>query len=378
MDKWHMNRRSSLRVGVLFGGRSGEHEVSLMSARTVMAALQKAGYETVPIGITTGGQWLVKGDPMISLTDRLAKGDPQLSTNGHPHNDAPLLPAPMLADEDRLPTVDLIFPVLHGPYGEDGTVQGLLEMANLPYVGSGVLASAVGMDKLASKQLFAVAGLPQAPYRSFLRREWRQRPHVVVERLEAALTYPMFVKPANLGSSVGISKAKNHDQLITAIELACVYDRKILVEQGIPQAREIEVSVLGNDEPEASIPGEVVPCNEFYDYEAKYLDDRSQLLIPADLEPGLAEEIQVLAIRAFRVLDCAGLARVDFLLDRDGNVYLNEINTMPGFTHASMYPRLWGASGLPLPQLVERLVELAMERHEDRRQNRITRSPGAG
>lgn len=369
-----MNRRTPPRVGVLFGGRSGEHEVSLMSARTVMTALAEAGYEIVPMGITPSGRWLVSGDPLARLTDGAAGHKNGTDPRSREDDPTAHLPAPLLTGEDRLPPVDLIFPVLHGPYGEDGAVQGLLEMAGVPYIGSGVLASAAGMDKVTSKQLFALAGLPQAPYRSFLRREWQQRPDAIVAGLEESLAYPMFVKPANLGSSVGISKAKTRDQLIAAIELACAYDRKILVEEGIPQAREIEISVLGNDDPEASIPGEVVPCNEFYDYEAKYLDDRSQLIVPAQLEETQVEVMQTLAVRAFRVLDCAGLARVDFLLGGDGDIYLNELNTMPGFTHASMYPRLWAASGLPLPELVNRLVELALERYEDRQQNRIVRS----
>jgi D-alanine-D-alanine ligase len=357
---------------VLFGGRSGEHEVSLMSARTVMAALKEAGYEIIPVGITPNGRWLVDSDPLARLTDGLGHAN-GASPSRRVEESTTHLPAPLLNGAERLPTVDLIFPVLHGPYGEDGTVQGLLEMASVPYIGSGVLASAAGMDKVISKQLLSMAGLPQAPYRSFLRREWQHRPEMVVAELEGALAYPMFVKPANLGSSVGISKAKTQAQLIDAIDLACAYDRKILVEEGIPQAREIEVSVLGNDDPQASIPGEVIPCNEFYDYEAKYIDDRSQLIVPAALDPAQVEAFQKLAIRAFRVLDCAGLARVDFLLSGDGDIYLNELNTMPGFTHASMYPRLWAASGLPLPQLVDRLVELALERYEDRQQNRSTR-----
>ena len=372
-----MNGRNEVRVGVLFGGRSGEHEVSLMSARTVMQALHEAGYDTVPIGINRNGGWLVDGDPMQRLTNSLSA--PELTGNGHHNGNAANgatshLPAPLLSGEDRLPAVDLIFPVLHGPFGEDGTVQGLLEMAGLPYVGSGVLASAAGMDKVTSKQLFAQAGIPQAKYRSFLRRQWKQQPDAIIAELEGALSYPMFVKPANLGSSVGISKAKDHQQLRSAVDLACAYDRKVLVEQGVLQAREIEVSVLGNDDPMASVPGEVVPCNEFYDYEAKYLDDRSQLLVPAVLSAAQVKEFQELALRAFRVLDCAGLARVDFLLSGDGEIFLNEINTMPGFTHASMYPRLWAASGLPLPELVKRLVELALERHEDRQQNRAVRT----
>ena len=371
-------RQNARRIGVLFGGKSGEHEVSLMSARTVMQALQEAGYETVPIGINRSGGWLVDRDPMKRLSDALshpAMAQPGSATNGNETLYSGLsLPVPLLTGEDRLPAIDLIFPVLHGPFGEDGTVQGLLEMAGLPYVGSGVLASATGMDKVTSKRLFAQAGIPQVAYRSFLRRQWQHEADAILDELEAALTYPMFVKPANLGSSVGISKAKGRGQLQQAIELASVYDRKILVEQGVLQAREIEVSVLGNDDPIASVPGEVVPCNEFYDYEAKYLDDRSRLIVPAALNAEQIEMLQDLAVRSFAVLDCAGLARVDFLLSGDGKIYLNEINTMPGFTHASMYPRLWAASGLPLADLVRRLVDLALERFEDQQQNRAVRT----
>ncbi|MCB0113112.1 MAG: D-alanine--D-alanine ligase [Caldilineaceae bacterium] len=375
MNGAELNGRE-VRVGVLFGGRSGEHEVSLMSARTVMQALQQAGYETVPIGINRNGGWLVSGDPMQRLTDTV--NAPEL-TDGNPPNShttngaAPQLPAPLLNGEDRLPALDLIFPVLHGPFGEDGTVQGLLEMAGLPYVGSGVLASAAGMDKVTSKQLFAQASIPQANYHSFLRRQWRQHPDAIIAELEATLAYPMFVKPANLGSSVGISKAKDHKQLRRAIDTACAFDRKILVEQGVPAAREIEVSVLGNDDPIASVPGEVVPSNEFYDYEAKYLDDRSQLLVPAVLNADQVKEIQDLALRAFRVIDCAGLARVDFLLSGDGEVFLNEINTMPGFTPFSMFPSLWAATGLPYPELIDELVRLALARHAHRAPHRRQR-----
>ncbi len=371
-------RQNARRIGVLFGGKSGEHEVSLMSARTVMQALNEAGYETVPIGINRSGGWLVDRDPMKRLTEALSQPElaqPGSVTNGNePLHTGSSLPVPLLASEDRLPAIDLIFPVLHGPFGEDGTVQGLLEMAGLPYVGSGVLASATGMDKITSKRLFAQAGIPQVAYRSFLRRQWQHEAEAILGELEAALTYPMFVKPANLGSSVGISKAKDRGQLQQAIELAGAYDRKILVEQGVPQVREIEVSVLGNDDPIASVPGEVVSCNEFYDYEAKYLDDRSRLIVPAALTEEQVQTFQDLAVRSFGVLDCAGLARVDFLLSGDGKIYLNEINTMPGFTHASMYPRLWAATGLPLTDLVQRLVDLALERFEDQQQNRAVRT----
>ncbi|RLT33779.1 MAG: D-alanine--D-alanine ligase [Chloroflexi bacterium] len=355
------------RVGVLFGGRSGEHEVSLASARTVMDALAEAGYTIVPIGISPEGRWLTSGDPHA----RLASGEG--NANSRENSASGYSVTAFIPAEERLPAVDVIFPVLHGPFGEDGTVQGLLEMAGLPYVGDGVLASATGMDKITSKLLFGAAGIPQVDYRALTRREWQKRPETLLDEIESTLAYPLFAKPANLGSSVGVSKVRNRGQLAAALELACAYDRRVLVEAGVERAREIEVSVLGNDEPQASIPGEIVPGNEFYDYEAKYTDGCSQLLIPAELSREQIEQVRSLAIRAFRVLDCAGLARVDFLLAGDGTLYLNELNTMPGFTRHSMYPKLWEASGLPLTELVHRLVELALERHADKQRNRISR-----
>ena len=358
-----------MKIGVLFGGKSGEHEVSLASARTVIAALEEAGYQTVPIGISPEGRWLTGGDPMARLTSGESHANGLHDSKNASHALTPFVPM-----EERLPTVDLIFPVLHGPFGEDGTVQGLLEMAGLPYVGDGVLASAVGMDKITSKTIFGAAGLPQVNYRALSRREWQSQRERLLDEIEAAFAYPLFAKPANLGSSVGVSKVRNREQLATALDLACAYDRRVLVEMGVERAREIEVSVLGNDEPIASIPGEIVPGNEFYDYDAKYSDGRSQLLIPAVLQPAQMDAVRDLAVRAFRALDCAGLARVDFLLAGDGTLYLNELNTMPGFTRHSMYPKLWEASGIPLPELVRRLVELALERHADRRRNRISRA----
>lgn len=375
-----------VRVGVLFGGKSGEHEISLLSAQTVIRALDEAGYETVRLGITKTGEWLTGADPLAQLTS--SKG----RENGHGKmketGTATLAPRstqfPLMEHSERLPPVDLIFPVLHGPYGEDGTVQGLLEMLEMPYVGCGVLASAVAMDKITAKALFAAAGIPQVAYRTLLRRNWAEgrepddgprenRREKILDELESALPYPLFVKPANLGSSVGISKARDRAELAHAIELACRYDRKVLVEEGVHEARELEVSVLGNDAPRASVVGEVVSANEFYDYEAKYLDKGSRLLIPADIPPALADEIRLLSVRAFQALDGAGLARADFLLGADGQLYLNELNTMPGFTASSMYPKLWEASGVPLTELVGSLVDMALERHTDRRQNRIHR-----
>jgi D-alanine-D-alanine ligase len=352
------------RVGVLFGGRSSEHEVSLASAANVMDALRTAGHEVVPIGITPQGRWLPEPDALARLATKAA-GD----RNGANVESAwGLLPQ---GDANHaLPQIDVIFPVLHGPYGEDGTVQGLLEMANLPYVGSGVLSSACGMDKDVARRLFAAAGLPQVAYVTLLRRAWQAEPDVTLDAVEAALPYPLFVKPANLGSSVGISKARDRRQLAEALDLAARFDRKLLVEAAVPHARELEVSVLGNDDPIASVPGEIVPGNEFYDYNAKYIDDNSELLIPAPLDADTVRRLQTYAVQAFVALDCAGLARVDFLMDgASGELFLNEINTMPGFTRISMYPKLWEASGISYSQLVDRLVRLALVRYADRQEN---------
>ncbi|MCX6043880.1 MAG: D-alanine--D-alanine ligase [Chloroflexi bacterium] len=369
-----------LRVGVLFGGRSSEHEVSLASARNVMEALRKAGHEVVPIGITPQGHWLTTGDPLALLTGEAvpAKELPgnraAVTVNGQDGSAEAWALLPQARQDAPLPMIDVIFPVLHGPHGEDGTVQGLLELANLPYVGSGVLGSAVSMDKAVAKQLFAQAGILQTPFTVVMRKNWQREPTTIINTLEAQFSYPVFVKPANLGSSVGVSKARTREELVAALDLACRYDRKLLVEAAVPNAREIEVSVLGNDDIMVSVPGEIVPGREFYDYEAKYLDNSSQLLIPATLTPALTAQVQQMARQAYQVADCAGLARIDFLLDDgDKTLYLNEINTMPGFTRISMYPKLWEASGLSYPELVNRLLELALERHEDRLQNSTTR-----
>jgi D-alanine-D-alanine ligase len=274
--------------------------------------------------------------------------------------------------------VDVIFPVLHGTFGEDGTVQGLLELADIPYIGAGVLASAAGMDKDVMKRLFRDAGLPVVPWELVLRADWEKDPAAVRKRIERKLRYPLFVKPANLGSSVGITKTHGPLELPAAMNLAAQYDRKILVEKGI-DAREIECSVLGNDAPQASVPGEVVPVNEFYDYEAKYIKEGSDLIIPASLTARQTKRVQELAVRAFQAIDGAGMGRVDFLLDRKtGKVYVNEINTIPGFTSISMYPKLWEASGVPYSQLLDRLIELALERHQEKSHTRFTYSPKVG
>jgi len=363
-----------LRVGVIFGGKSGEHEISLLSAASVMQAIDKDKYEVVPIGITKEGRWLASGDPLKALRAGEARhalpaallGDPshkailQLKEDKHGHS------------ATRLAELDVVFPVLHGPLGEDGTVQGLLELANIPYVGAGVAASALGMDKALMKSIFKVRGLPVAEHLVIKRRDWRANPERVREEIEARLGYPCFVKPANLGSSVGVSKVHSSEELAPALDRAAGYDRKMLAEKAVRMAREIECSVLGNDEPIASVLGEVIPAGEFYDYRSKYIDP-VQLIIPAQLEPAKAQEMQELAIRAFLAIDCAGMARVDFLMEReDGVVYINEINTVPGFTAVSMYPKLWEASGLSYPGLIDRLIELALERHADKSANRTS------
>ena len=381
-----------LRVGVLYGGRSGEHEVSLASAAAVFGHLDKKRYEPVPIRIDKDGRWALadRAPTAMSASEvieqaRLDAARPLRSGRevhfmARPSEETILSIDRAAAQGDDLGraivtglNLDVIFPVLHGPYGEDGTIQGLLELANVPYVGAGVLASAVGMDKAMMKVVFAAAGLPVCPYRVVLRHEWERRRSGWLADLESALGYPMFVKPANLGSSVGISKAKDQPGLAEAIDLAGTFDRKIVVEAAVPAAREIECAVLGNDEPDASVPGEVIPSREFYDYEAKYLDDASRTVIPADLPAPLAAEIRRLSIAAFRAIDGAGMARVDFLLARaSGQVFVNEVNTIPGFTTISMYSKMWAASGVEYPVLLDRLIALALERHADKQQLRTS------
>lgn len=364
-------KHRKLRVGVLFGGRSGEHEVSLTSAKGIMAALDKQKYEVVPIGITKTGQWLTGGDTHQRLLDAAA-GHPVLEAGGKAESaETPVENALALPISATGP-LDVVFPVLHGPFGEDGTVQGFLELVGIAYVGAGVMASATGMDKAVCKDVFRAHGLPIVIHRVFLRRQWQNDPEAILDECEAAIPYPMFVKPANLGSSVGVHKAKNRTELQAGLDDAARFDRKLIVEQGL-EAREIEVSVLGNDEPIASVPGEILPSREFYSYAAKYIDNSSELLIPAPLSREHTDLIQQLAIMAFKAVDCAGLARVDLLLEKaTGEVFVNEINTMPGFTPISMYPKLWEASGLTYSQLLDRLIELALERHADKQQSETT------
>lgn len=354
---------SKLRVGVIFGGRSGEHEVSLASAAAIFKHLDRQRYETVPIRIEKSGHWTLgaKAPEALSAADVIAEARIEALQ--------PVEPSKAITGSG----LDVVFPVLHGPYGEDGTVQGLLELANIPYVGAGVLGSAVGMDKAVMKTLFAAQGLPIVRHVVALRRDWLADSRGFTQRVIRDLEFPVFVKPANLGSSVGISKAKSETDLAEAMELALQYDRKVVVEAAVPNAREIECSVLGNDDPVASVPGEIVPSREFYDYKAKYLDDDSRAIIPAPLTAEQTADIQGLALQAFRAVEGAGMARVDFLLNRDsGEIFLNEVNTIPGFTTISMYPKMWEASGLAYPALLDRLIELALERHAEKQQLRTS------
>jgi D-alanine-D-alanine ligase len=370
---------------VLYGGRSGEHEVSLASAASVIANLDRGRYEPIPIRIEKDGRWAIadRAPTAMSAGDvieqarleaaRPARSGREVHLVAHPSAET-ILSIDRVAsrtDEGQAMVtglnLDVIFPVLHGPYGEDGTIQGLLELANVPYIGAGVLASAVGMDKALMKLVFLARGLPVCGYRVVLRRDWERHRDAIADEIQGALGFPMFVKPANLGSSVGISKVKDAAQLPPAIDAAAEFDRKVVIEAAVPEAREIECAVLGNDDPQASVPGEVVPSREFYDYEAKYIDDRSQIIIPADLPARTTDEIRTLAIEAFRAIDCAGMARVDFLLSRSSRkVFVNEVNTIPGFTTISMYAKLWDASGVPYAALLDRLIELALQRHAEK------------
>ncbi len=355
------------RIGVIFGGQSGEHEVSLKSARAVMNALDPEKYTVVPIGITREGQWMTGGDPLLALEQRV---DPKLL--GREPQAGVVAETALVASSGHLPetanlaTFDVLLPVLHGPFGEDGTIQGVFELAGLPYVGCGVLAAAVGMDKGLMKAAFAAAGLPQVPWQLVNRKAWEGDPEAVYQRLEAALAYPMFVKPANLGSSVGISKVQSRAELAAGIAEAAGYDRRIVVEQGI-DAREVEVAVLGNDEPQASVPGEVLPANDFYDYADKYLEGRTQFQIPAAIDAATSATLREMAVVAFKAIDGAGLGRVDFFVEREtAAIYINEINTFPGFTAMSQYPKLWEATGVSYRELLDRLIDLAIERYRER------------
>ncbi|MGH9353764.1 MAG: D-alanine--D-alanine ligase family protein [Terriglobia bacterium] len=357
-----------IRLGILFGGRSGEHEVSLESAASVLKAIDREKYDVVPIGITREGRWVL-GNALSESSPKALAGVFQSGTAITPPADPTrrgLTPLPVPSRGARNQgALDVVFPILHGTFGEDGTVQGLLDLAGIPYVGAGVLGSATGMDKDVMKRLFRDAGLPVVPWILLLRSEISASP-APARKVAREIGYPAFVKPANLGSSVGISKVHSRRELQVSLELAARFDRKIIVEEAI-DAREIECAVLGNDTPQASVPGEVVPVNEFYDYQAKYVQEGSRLIIPAKLGAARTRTVQQLAIRAFKAIDCAGMGRVDFLMDRkSGKLYVNEINTIPGFTSISMYPKLWEASGLLYAKLIDRLVELAIERHREK------------
>ncbi|MGE0392809.1 MAG: D-alanine--D-alanine ligase family protein [Vicinamibacterales bacterium] len=380
-----------LRVGVIYGGRSGEHEVSVASAASILKHLDRDRYEAVAIRIDKDGRWQLpdRGPTASSASEVLEQARAQALRPGRPGRETLMLARP---GEDTLLTIehgrtdgahggavshalalDVIFPVLHGPYGEDGTVQGLLELANVPYVGPSVIGAAVGMDKGVMKTLFAAHGLPQVKYLVVLKREWEASPDDVRDRVARTLGMPVFVKPANLGSSVGISKARDAAELGPAMDLAASYDRKIVIEAAVPDAREIECAVLGNDDPAVSVPGEIVPAAEFYDYRAKYLDGSSNLLIPAPVTAAQRAKLQRLALDAYRAVEGAGMARVDFLMERKrGRIYVNEVNTIPGFTTVSMYPKLWEASGLSYAGLLDRLIALALERHAEKQRLRTS------
>ncbi|MFY9662206.1 MAG: D-alanine--D-alanine ligase family protein [Terriglobales bacterium] len=400
---------AKLRVGILFGGRSGEHEVSLLSAASVLNAIDQTKYEVVPIGITKDGRWLtaehaeklLKGEKHAGEGARatqtpLRAGDPEATPGAAvlaagesvvvppepARREAGLAPfqtdANLRRAADRAINVDVIFPVLHGTFGEDGTIQGLLELADIAYVGAGVLGSSAGMDKDVMKSLFRAARLPIVKHVTVLRSRFDRDPKKVRKLVESKLKYPVFVKPANLGSSVGISKAHDGKELGPAIAEAAKFDRKIVIEEGVGgkkhKAREIECAVLGNDDPKASLAGEIVPCKEFYDYDAKYLSEGSEAVIPAKITKAEMKTVQRLAIAAFQAVDCTGLGRVDFLMDpKSRKIFVNEINTMSGFTAISMYPKMWVASGVPYPELIDRLIQLGIERHEDKKQNQYSR-----
>ena len=350
-----------LRVGVLFGGRSGEHEVSLASAASVIRGLDPAKYEPVPIGITKEGHWRIGVGAQKMLPEVLRGGDPVMMTADP--TDASLMPLKGGAGQH----LDVIFPVMHGTFGEDGTIQGLLDLAGLPFVGAGVLGSAIGMDKDVAKRLLQVAKIPVVPWITVHRHDWEKNPKQIQRAIESKFKYPLFVKPATLGSSVGMTKVHSRAELAPALSLAAEFAMKILVEKAMV-AREIEVSVLGNHDPKASIPGEIVPHREFYDYTAKYLEDGTQLLIPAKLKAAQVKTIQSLAVAAFRALELSGMARVDFFLEKraPGKLFLNEVNTIPGFTSISMYPKLWEASRIPFRELIDRLIALALEQHAEK------------
>lgn len=365
---------TKIRVGLIYGGRSGEHEVSVLSANSVMLAINREKYDVFPVGISKDGRWIPGQSPSHLVESKDLQVRLLNNVNGNQNDDNQL--ATLSNNQGNLlaglrDRVDVIFPVMHGPFGEDGTIQGLLELAGIPYVGGGVLASSVGMDKAVMKMVFQQNGLPVGDYLYYLRKDLDSSSELILNEIERKLGYPCFVKPANLGSSVGISKAHNREELNRALRFAAEFDRKIVVEKMLI-GREIECAVLGNDEPIASVPGEVVPCAEFYDYEAKYVLNDSKLEIPAVLPEEITAKVQDYAVRAFKAVDCAGLGRIDFFVEeKSGAIFVNEINTIPGFTRISMYPKLWEASGIGYTELIDRLLELALERYQDKARNRI-------
>ncbi|HZK40822.1 MAG TPA: D-alanine--D-alanine ligase [Atribacterota bacterium] len=364
-----------IRVGIIFGGRSGEHEVSFCSASSIIKAIEKDKYIIVPIGITKEGRWISPQDSELALQSGKIEGKNTviLLNDSFSKSLVCIDNNQKLDKSSALEKLDVIFPILHGPYGEDGTIQGLLELANIPYVGAGVASSAISMDKDLMRTIFQQKGLPILKWITIKRKEWQKDKEKILSLIQDGFEYPLFVKPANLGSSVGITKVHKKEELEKAIDLASSYDRKILIEEGLEEVREIECGVLGNDEPQASVVGEVKPAGEFYDYDSKYINEGTQLIIPADLSDEVSQEVQEIALRAFKAVDSAGMARVDFFVSKKENkIYLNEINTIPGFTSVSMYPRLWEASGIPYPELIDRLIQLALERHQDKKQNKIS------
>ena len=374
-NTWVATDKKRLRVGVLFGGRSGEHEVSLASAASVIRGLDPDKYEAVPIGITKEGHWLLGAGAQKMLPEVLKAGQRVVMTADP--TDAALIRLDGPGGGQRL---DVVFPVMHGTFGEDGTIQGLLDLAGLPFVGAGVLGSAIGMDKDVAKRLLQVAKIPVVPWITVHRSDWERHPKEVQRGIEKKFKYPVFVKPATLGSSVGMTKVHSREELAPALNLACEFAMKILVEHAVV-AREIEISVLGNNDPRASVPGEIVPHREFYDYQAKYLEEGTKLLIPAKLKPAQIKQIQAYAIAAFRALELSGMARVDFFVEKKGGkLFLNEVNTIPGFTSISMYPKMWEASGIPFRELIDQLIRLALDQHAEKTRTKyqIELPEGAG
>jgi D-alanine-D-alanine ligase len=368
-------KTEKIKVGLIFGGRSGEHEVSFCSASSIIKAIDKDKYSVVPIGITKEGRWISPRDSELALQSGRIEGKGTVTLLSNPSGTALVRidNNQRLDKSSTLEKLDVIFPVLHGPYGEDGTVQGLLELADIPYVGAEVAASAISMDKDLMKTIFQQKDLPILKWLTIKRKEWQKDKEKILSIIQNNFEYPLFVKPTNLGSSVGITKVHKKEELDKAINLAASYDRKILIEEGLEEVREIECGVLGNDEPQVSVVGEVRPAGEFYDYDSKYIDEKTQLIVPTDLPEEVSGKVQQIALLAFKAVDAAGMARIDFFVSKKENkIYLSEINTIPGFTSNSMYPRLWEASGIPYPELIDQLIQLALERHQDKKQNKIS------